>query len=90
MHTLGDSNLSKNELQGLNSLRKKVSNGSLVVATTDKSKRFALLTRDQYLASGKAHTEKDIEISQSQVKRIQNCVNDHSKWLAEITNCGDS
>ena len=85
-----DSNLSKAELDRIDSLRKRVKEGSLVVTTTDKSKKFALLTRDQYIESGKAHTQKDIEISQSQVKRIQNSVNDHTYWLSEITNCGEN
>ena len=45
---INDSNLSKSELSGLKSLKKRVRDGNLVVASTDKSKRFALLTKDQY------------------------------------------
>ena len=40
-----DCNLTNDELQGLKSLRERVKNGSLIVASTDKSKRFALLSR---------------------------------------------
>ena len=85
-----DSNLSRDELDGIASLKKRVKDGSLIVATTDKSKKFALLTREQYIKSGEIHTQKDIEISHSQVKRIQNTVNDHTWWLSEITNCGQN
>ena len=55
---LNDSILSKAELDGIDSLRKRVKEGSLVVATTDKSKKFALLTRDQYIESGEATRRK--------------------------------
>ena len=57
-----ESNLSRDELDGLKSLKKNIKAGLLVVCDTDKSKRFSLLTRDQYIASGMKHTEKDIEI----------------------------
>ena len=85
-----DSNLSKSELSGLKSLKKRVQAGSLVVAETDKSKRFALLTREQYLKAGLKHTQNDFELSESQVKRIQNSVNAHTKWFSEIFNCGSN
>ena len=83
-----DSNLSKDELMGLASLKKRISEGSLVVADTDKSKKFALLTREQYLESGLQHTVNDLEILPDNVKRIQNVVNDHVRWVKEITNIG--
>ena len=83
-----ESNLSKSELKGLASLKKKVREGSLVVGKTDKSKRFAILSRQQYLDSGRQHTQKDIEIDPDKVKRLQNYVNDHVYWLKESTNIG--
>ena len=78
-----DSNLSNEELAGLKSLRKKIKNGSLIVCDTDKSKRFAILSKEQYLASGALHTSKDIEISPGQIKRVQNTINDHV-WCLKI------
>ena len=83
-----ESNLTPDENLGLKSLQKRVKDGSLVIAETDKSKRFACLTRDQYIASGMVHAGKDIEISPSKVKRIQNTVNDHTWWFKEMSNCG--
>ena len=59
-----------------------------MIATSDKSKRFVALTRDQYIQSGLAHTKGDIKIDQTQVKRIQNTVNNHTWWLSKISNCG--
>ena len=86
----GDSNLSQKEIEALKRLKKRISDGSLVLAQSDKSKRFCALTRDQYLSSGLAHTKGDIELDQSQVKRIQNTVNDHTWWLSKITNIGSN
>ena len=83
-----ESNLSPDELKGLKSLKKRIREGSLVIADTDKSRRFAALTREQYVASGLAHTKNDIEISESKVKRIQTTVNEHTWWLQNMLNCG--
>ena len=60
---LSETNLSKNEQLGLKSLRKRINDGSLVICDSDKSKRFCALTKDQYIAAGSVHTEKDTEIS---------------------------
>ena len=83
-----ESNLTREEWLGLTSLKKRVKEGSIVVADTDKSKRFCLLTREQYLQSGTQHTSKDLEIEPERVKRVQNYVNDHVNWLKACTNIG--
>ena len=85
-----NSHFSKNELKGLKSLKKRIKAGELVICDTDKSKCFCALTREQYFSSGLVHTSKDLEISHHQVKRIQNTVNDHIKWLSEIFECGSN
>ena len=46
------------------------------------------MSKEQYLHSGLVHTANDIEIEQSQVKRVQNTVNDHVGWLNSILECG--
>ena len=48
------------------------------------------MTREQYFELGKVHTDKDIEISPSQIKRIQNTVNDHTHWFNAMSNCGSN
>ena len=58
-----DSNLSWSELRGLKSLKKRISAGEYIIAQTDKSSRFAILSVDQYLKAGKVHTDNDKEIS---------------------------
>ena len=56
-------NLSKSEVKGLRSLQKRVTAGEIVITSTDKSSRFAVLTPDQYIGSGLKHVEKDREIT---------------------------
>ena len=53
------SNLTKDELVGLISLKKKIKEGSLVIMSTDKSNKFALTDIDTYRAMGEVHTRKD-------------------------------
>ena len=53
------SNLTKSEQRGLKSLRKRVNRGEVVVTETDKSKRYCILTREEYEKSGMKHTQKE-------------------------------
>ena len=71
-------------MEGLLSLEKKVQKGEIVITSTDKSSRFALLTKEQYLSSGNVHTDKDEKISWDRVKYIQSQVNSHMWWLSNI------
>ena len=73
---------------GLKSLKKRIAQGQLVIAQTDMSKRFAVMTRQQFLESGLQHTAKDLEIDPDRVKRIQNTVNSHVEWLKDMSNIG--
>ena len=85
-----ESNLSRDELIGLKNLKARISNKEFVIVDTDKTKKFAALTPEQYVESGLQHTSKDIQIEPERVKRVQNVVNDHVWWLREMTNCGNT
>ena len=78
------------ECKGLKSLKGKISKGHLVICETDKSKRFAALTKQQYIESGLQHAKKDLEIEPHRVKRIQNTVNHHVWWVKEMTKVGSN
>ena len=84
-----ESNLSKAEQEGLKSLQKRVNNKEIVVTETDKSRRFCVLTVEQYLASGRKHTKKDKVISYDDLHNIQKSVNDHGSWLRRIFGIGN-
>ena len=74
-------NLNKSEGEALKSLKKRVADKELIISQTDKSSRFAVLSRLQYLKAGSVHTAKDIEVSWRDIKYIQNQVNSHVWWL---------
>jgi len=72
----------------MKSLQKRVLNKEIIITETDKSRRFCVLKYDQYLASGMKHTKNDMIVTCEQVKVLQKCVNDHSKWLRRIFGLG--
>ena len=77
-------NLNRDEVIALKSLKDKIKQGDLIVCQTDKSSRFAALTRHQYMTSGLVHTSKDEEISWKKVRYLQSQVNNHVWWLSKI------
>ena len=79
-----DINLSWEESNGLKSLKKKIKEGKLVVAQTDKSSRLAVMSVEQYVNAGKEHTKKDLRIDWAKVTYLQNQVNSHVWWIGNI------
>ena len=77
-------NLTKAEQNGIKSLMKRIKNKEIIITSTDKSSRFAVLTREQYLKSGYEHTKKDTIIGWEKVKYLQSQVNGHMWWLTKI------
>ena len=73
----GMDNLTAGEKRGLKSLKKRVADGEIIVCQTDKSGRFCVLTREQYLEAGLKHTRKDMKIGQEDHEEIQRAVNGH-------------
>ena len=77
-------NLTNSEAKGFKSLCKRVSDGELVITTTDKSSRMAVVTKEQYIRAGNVHTQKDEEISWKDIKYMQNQINAHIWWATRI------
>ena len=78
------SNLHAGELRGLNSLQKPVANDNVVVCETYKSGKLCVLTKEQYLASGKTDCQKHLEITPTDVVRLQKYVNANVEWLNDF------
>ena len=55
-------NLDREEKEGLKSLQQRVKAAKLIIAQTDKSGKFAILTKDQYLEAAAVHSTDDKEI----------------------------
>ena len=76
-----EDNLTLQEAKGLKSLQKRVKNGELVVAQTDKSSRFAVMTLDEYEAAGMKHTANDEEVDRHFVLKNETQINGHMSML---------
>ena len=68
------------EKRGLKSLKKRVADGDIVICQTDKSGKFCVLTREQYLEAGKVHVDKDRKVDLEEQKEIERAVNGHMRW----------
>ena len=53
-----DDNLTKEEKAWLTILKKRVKEGSIVICSTDKSSRFAVMSLEEYEEAGKKHTRR--------------------------------
>ena len=85
-----NSNLTESEINGMRSLKARVKSGEIVITETDKSKRFSILTKEQYRKSCLKHTSKDQEISVDKLSSIQNTVNSHCSWVSKIFGIGSN
>ena len=70
----------------MNKLRKRVKNKEIVIFQTYKSGRFAVLTYEQYIKDGNAHTVKDREINLDKTEEIQRILNGHMRHWSKILN----
>lgn len=77
-------NLEPRLIEGVNSLQKRIKSGEIIITSTDKSSRFALLNKDQYLKSGHVHTSRDKIINWSDIRYLQSQVSSHMWWLSRI------
>ena len=75
-HKMNMSNLNKREKAGLKSLKKKSKN-DIIIAPTDKSSKFSIDTKENYIEAMKEHIEKDEDIDESEHIIAQKEANAH-------------
>ena len=61
-------NLDQNQVNGVESLSKRIKRGEIFITSTDKSSRFAVMSKKQYLNSVRVHTCKDKVENWSDIK----------------------
>ena len=61
-----------------------------MVCQTDKSGRFCVLTRDQYLQAGMVHTKNDKKVTTEEQEEIERAVNGHVRWWGAIWDLGSA
>ena len=85
---LQKSNLSRGEIKGLKSLKKRVKEGELTILPTDKTGLFAVMSRETYQECGLKHTVKDREIGWEDLKQAQSEINGHTSMVIKIFDIG--
>ena len=70
-------------MEAVKSLKKRIKDKEIIVCQTDKSSRFAVISRLDYLKAGSVHTGKDIEVNWKDVTYIQGQANSHMWWLTK-------
>ena len=81
-------NLDNEEQEGLKSLRKRNSEGEIVILPTDKSGRFAVMSFTTYVKAGMTHVNGDEEISLDGLKKNQKKINGHISMIIKIFGLG--
>ena len=75
-------NLSEIEREGLKSLQKRIKEGEIVIMKTDKSNKFCVATREEYIKMGEIHTKNDKKITREEIHEIEKQLNGHSvAWV---------
>jgi hypothetical protein len=73
-------NLSEEEKAGLESLKKK----DIVISQTDKSGRFSVDSKDNYIEACKPHYQNDLEVSEEEHLKAQKDINAHATMWSRI------
>ena len=84
------SNLSKEELEGLESLKKKIQEKKIFICKTDKPGKFCVVSEEEYRKMGSVHTDKDEMISMKQVGEIEKHLNGHCTFWCKMEKWGDA
>ena len=85
-----ESNLTAQERRGLKSLEKRRNEGEIVITMTDKSTKFCVMKREDYLALGEPHVGKDKEISREEMVKMEKVLNSHALSWCRMWGTGES
>ena len=85
-----ESNMTREEQEGLKSLQKKIREKKIIVIKTDKSSRFAVASEESYLRMGRVHTAKDRVIKRKEVVEIEKLLNNHCVAWGKLWGSGDN
>ena len=82
-------NLTKEQEEGLKSLRKRTKEREIVVMKTDKTDKLAVVSWEAYMKMGEVHLQGDREIMGEDVTRIQSITNGHTSSWIKILGIGE-
>ena len=76
------SNLTVQQASGIRKLKKRMEEGEIIIAKTDKSGRLCVMPTETYIEAGSAHTAKDRVVDEEFIKKTQRTLNGHvSMWI---------
>ena len=84
------SNLSDQQKRGLHSILKRVRAEEILIMKTDKSGKFCVASRADYLEMGHVHTAKDRKIKREEVIEIEKIINGHSMAWSKTWSTGEN
>ena len=67
-----------------------MADGEIQVCQTDKSGRFCVLIREQYLQAGNVHIVNDKKVTMEEQGEIERAVNGHVRWWGAIWDLGSA
>ena len=85
-----DTNLSDEQTKAIKDLNTKIKNEDLVCLETDKTGKFALDTKKNYITKVQKHIEKDAIISIKEVGRIERKLNEHADHATKMVMAGEN
>jgi hypothetical protein len=85
-----ENNLSVEQFKAIKELKTKMKNENLVCVETDKTGKFALDTKENYVNKVRKHIKMDEVITSKEVTRIENKLNAHAEHVAKITMAGEN
>ena len=84
------SNLTKQQAAGIRKLKKRISEGELIVCGTDKAGRLCAMPMEMYMEAGLTHTDGDEEVDGEFVKQCQKKLNGHVSMWIKMLNQGEN
>ena len=75
--------LNGKDKRGLKSLKRRVKHKEIIVCRTDKSGRFGVLSREQNINTGEAHTDMDVEVELEEAEEIQRILDGHMRLVGQ-------
>ena len=83
-------NLTAEEQDGIETLRKKTNEKSNIIMKTDKSSRFVATTVEKYVEMGSVHTSKDTPITRREISYNAKVWNSHYVEWAKMYKSGEN
>ena len=85
-----ENNLTVDQINAIKGLKTKMKNENLVCVETDKTGKFALDTKENYINKINKHISNDEVIAAKDVTTIENKLNKHAEHASKITKAGEN